>query len=155
MAPPGVLSQLALKERRHMPDDKNPFANLPTNKLPDNRRPSVSQEHLAGLQHPNHKGAAHPQVRAHHGPDGRRRYHHSHSLHLLPTDLQKRVSDAHHAMSDLHYKQMNTPVPTNPAQCPNFPHPHQIKDDIRRARQAAIDDWHEENPHHRVEDHHG
>lgn len=131
--------------------DFNPYM------APGNRRAPVElRNHALTGHHPNQMSAENkPKPRVHHGPDGKRRYHHSHSLHLLPTSLQKKVSDAHQAMSDLHYKQMTTSVPTNPAQCPNFPHPHQIKDDIRKARQAAIDDWHEENPHHRVEDHHG
>jgi hypothetical protein len=136
-----------------MEDNKRP---LPTSHVPHNRRPHLQiPEHVEG-SHPNHMHARVSQKpRAHHGPDGKRRYHYSHSLHILPTDLQKRVYDAHQSMSDIHLKQMNTPVSTNPAQCPDFPHPHQIKDDIRKARQAAIDDWHEENPDHRVEDHHG
>lgn len=121
-------------------------------KVPENRRPPLKQhDHVEGL-HPNHVNARHSGPRVHHGPDGKRRYHHSHSLHLLPVDLQQRVADAHQAMSDLHYEQMTTPVPTNPAQCPNLPMPHQIQDDIKKARQAAIDDWHDENPDHRVED---
>jgi hypothetical protein len=136
-----------------MADDKrwkdfnfNPY------KTPDNRRPRTElRNHAATGHHPNQMSAQlKPHI--HHGSDGKRRYHHSHSNHILPTNLQQKLVDAHAAIGDIHYKQMTTPVPTNPAQCPNFPHPHQIRDDIKKARQAAIDDWHEENPHHRVED---
>lgn len=135
-----------------MADEKDVYFN--PYKTPGNRRPHLQRpEHrFDGHTANQHHAQMSVKPRIHHGSDGKRRYHHSHSLHLLPTDLQKRVSAAHEAIGDLHYKQMTTPVLTNPAQCPNFPHPHQIKDDIRKARQAAIDDWHEENPDHRVED---
>jgi hypothetical protein len=141
-----------------MADEKKPGSwdpNFNPYKSPDNRRPPVKlRSHHATGHHPNQMSAQ-LKPHTHHGSDGKRRYHHSHSNHILPTSLQRKLGEAHAAIEDIHYLQRTTSVPTNPSQCPNFPHPHQIKDDIQKARQAAIDDWHEENPHHRVEDHHG
>jgi hypothetical protein len=140
-----------------MVDEKNPRfdPNFNPYKVPGNRRAPVKlRDHSLTGHHPNQMSSEN-KPRIHHGSDGKRRYHHSHSNHILPTSLQRKLAEAHAAIEDIHYKQMRTSVPTNPSQAPNFPHPHQIKDDIRKARQAAMDDWHEENPHHKVEDHHG
>jgi hypothetical protein len=124
-------------------------------RLMGQRRNLRTNHQLAVQQHSNHQ---HPNNvddgrRIHHGPDGKRRYHHSHSNHHLPHSLQMKLQDAHTAIADIHYREMNTSVPGGPSGgFPGLPNPARIKDDIRRVRQAAIDDWHEENPDHRVED---
>lgn len=140
-----------------MADDQNPFSNMPGHKVPDNRRPHLKRPQHKFEGHTANQHHAHVSLkpRVHHGPSGKRHYHHSHGLHHLPTSLQQKHEEARQRVADAHYEQMRTPVPTNPAQCPNIPTPHQIKNDFRHAIQAAIDEWHEENPDHRVEDHHG
>lgn len=150
----GVAGQSLIEES--MVDDIYPKVPRHYGQAP-NRRPHLkSPEHkFDGHTANQHYTRLSVKPHVHHGPDGKRRYHHSHGLHLLPTSLQQRHHDARQEVADRHYEQMTTPVPTNPAQCPNLPMPHQVRNDYRKAIQAAIDDWHDENPDHRVEDHHG
>lgn len=119
-----------------------------------NRERPQPRNRLMVKDHPHHK---HPdETRANGpmmGPNGRLRYHHKQSNHEMPHDLQIKLVDAHEKISDIHYKERTTSVPGNPyGGFPGLPDLNRIKADIRSVRQAVIDDWHEENPDHRVDD---
>jgi hypothetical protein len=103
--------------------------------------------------HPHHKH--HDEVRPRGpqpGPDGRLRYHHMQSNHEMPAELQVKLVEAHEEISHIHYKERTTSIPGNPyGGFPGLPDMRRVKDDLRRVRQAVIDDWHDENPDHEVE----
>jgi hypothetical protein len=157
MVPLGALLPRERKEKTGMVDENN--QEPPHHKLIRQRHEQLSRERAQPVKrlmvkdHPHHK---HPQeIRSHGpqmGPNGRMMYHHKQSNHEMPHDLQMKLVDAHEKISDIHHRERTTSVPGNPfGGFPGLPNMTRVKDDIRRVRQAVIDDWHEENPDHRVD----